>query len=151
MGCLLAVFAGFFPRIALVCLWIFTDDVDRAYDSFILPLLGLFFLPLTTLIYALVWAPGGTAHQKAQWLPGFATGELLPTIAVTEPESGGHVLAMSSTAVRDGGSYVLNGRNCFVGNSHIGDVHGVVVRTGPGSRGLTAFLVAVLIQRPDRI
>jgi hypothetical protein len=58
VGCLLAVFAGFFPRIALVCLWIFTNDVDRAYDSFIVPLLGLFFLPLTTLIYALVWAPG---------------------------------------------------------------------------------------------
>ena len=43
----------------------------------------------------------------------------------------------SATAAR----YVLNGRKCFVGNSHIGDVHGVVVRTGPGSRGLTAFLV----------
>ena len=67
MGCLLAVFAGFFPRIALVCLWIFTDDVDRAYDSFILPLLGLFFLPLTTLIYALVWAPGVGA-QGIDWV-----------------------------------------------------------------------------------
>ena len=83
----------------------------------------------------------GSERQKARWLPSFATGELLPTIAVTEPESGGHVLGMSSTAVRDGRSYVLNGRKCFVGNSHIGDVHGVVVRTGPGSRGLTAFLV----------
>jgi acyl-CoA dehydrogenase len=36
---------------------------------------------------------------------------------------------------------VLNGRKCFVGNSHIGHVHGVVTRTGPGSRGLSAFLV----------
>jgi alkylation response protein AidB-like acyl-CoA dehydrogenase len=83
----------------------------------------------------------GTERQKAQWLPAFATGEQLPTIAVTEPESGGHVLGMSSTAVRDGDDYVLNGRKCFVGNSHIGDVHGVVVRTAPGSGGLTAFLV----------
>ena len=83
----------------------------------------------------------GSESQKARWLPGFATGELLPTIAVTEPESGGHVLGMSSTAVRDGDDYVLNGRKWLVGNSHIGDVHGVVVRTGPGSRGLTAFLV----------
>src|SRR5919197_488952 len=83
----------------------------------------------------------GSKRQNAHWLPRFACGELLPTIAVTEPESGGHVLGMSSTAVRDGGSYVLNGRKCFVGNSHVGDVHGVVVRTGPGSRGLTAFLV----------
>ena len=48
----------------------------------------------------------GSERQKARWLPSFATGELLPTIAVTEPESGGHVLGMSSTAVRDGSSYV---------------------------------------------
>ena len=83
----------------------------------------------------------GTERQKARWLPALAAGELLPTIAVTEPESGGHVLGMASTAVRDGDSYVLNGRKWFVGNSHIGHVHGVVARTGPGSRGLTAFLV----------
>jgi alkylation response protein AidB-like acyl-CoA dehydrogenase len=83
----------------------------------------------------------GTEHQKARWLPAFAAGQLLPTIAVTEPESGGHVLGMASTAVRDGDSYVLNGRKCFVGNSHIGHMHGVVARTGEGSRGLTAFLV----------
>jgi acyl-CoA dehydrogenase len=81
----------------------------------------------------------GTERQKARWLPCFANGELLPTIAVTEPESGGHVLGMRSTATRDGGDYVLNGRKCFVGNSHIGDVHGVVVKTG--ARALTAFLV----------
>jgi alkylation response protein AidB-like acyl-CoA dehydrogenase len=83
----------------------------------------------------------GTEHQKARWLPAFAAGESLPTIAVTEPESGGHVLGMSTTAVRDGDAYVINGRKWFVGNSHIGHVHGVVARTGPGSRGLTAFLV----------
>jgi hypothetical protein len=57
VGCLLAVLAGLFPRIALVCLWIFTNEVDRAYDSFIVPLLGLLFLPLTTLVYALAWSP----------------------------------------------------------------------------------------------
>jgi hypothetical protein len=57
MGCLFALTAGFFPRIALVLLWIFTDDVDRAFDSFWIPLLGLIFLPLTTIMYALTWAP----------------------------------------------------------------------------------------------
>jgi acyl-CoA dehydrogenase len=83
----------------------------------------------------------GTEAQKGRWLPKFAGGELLPTIAVTEPSSGGHVLGMTTTAVRDGDAYVINGGKCFVGNSHIGHVHGVVTRTGPGSRGLTAFLV----------
>ena len=67
MGCLLAIFAGFFPRIALVCLWVFTNDVDHAYDSFIVPLLGLIFLPLTTLVYALAWSPGGGV-EGIEWL-----------------------------------------------------------------------------------
>ncbi|MFD8194437.1 acyl-CoA dehydrogenase family protein [Streptomyces wuyuanensis] len=83
----------------------------------------------------------GNEEQKKTWLPLIAAGECLPTIAVTEPESGGHVLGMSATAVRDGDDYVINGRKVYVGNSHVGDLHGVVVRTGPGSKGLTAFLV----------
>ncbi|AXK36730.1 acyl-CoA dehydrogenase [Streptomyces armeniacus] len=83
----------------------------------------------------------GNEEQKKAWLPAIASGDCLPTIAVTEPESGGHVLGMTSTAVRDGDDYILNGSKVFVGNSHVGDLHGVVVRTGPGSKGLSAFLV----------
>jgi acyl-CoA dehydrogenase len=83
----------------------------------------------------------GNAEQKNRWLPAVSEGSCLPTIAVTEPDSGGHVLGMAATAKRVEGGYVLNGRKVFVGNSHIGDLHGVVVRTGPGSRGLSAFLV----------
>jgi alkylation response protein AidB-like acyl-CoA dehydrogenase len=83
----------------------------------------------------------GTAEQQRRWLPRIAHGDCLPTIAVTEDHSGGNVLDMAATAVRDGDDYVLNGHKTFVGNSHVGDVHGVVVRTGDGSRGLTAFLV----------
>ncbi|MEU5400151.1 acyl-CoA dehydrogenase family protein [Streptomyces sp. NPDC005963] len=83
----------------------------------------------------------GNPEQKRTWLPSIAAGHCLPTIAVTEPDSGGHVLGMTATAVRDGDEYILNGQKVYVGNSHIGDLHGVVVRTGPGSRGLTAFLV----------
>jgi alkylation response protein AidB-like acyl-CoA dehydrogenase len=83
----------------------------------------------------------GSEEQKWQWLPRVASGDCLPTIAVTEPGSGGHVLGMTTSAVRDGDEYVLNGRKVFVGNSHVGDLHGVVARTGPGSKGLSAFLV----------
>lgn len=97
----------------------------------------------------------GSEEQKKEWLPAIAAGDCLPTIAVTEPGSGGHVLGMTSTAVRDGDDYVLNGHKVYVGNSHIGDLHGVVVRTGEGSRGLSAFLLeagtpgcTVLPQRP---
>ncbi|WP_419999622.1 acyl-CoA dehydrogenase family protein [Streptomyces boninensis] len=83
----------------------------------------------------------GSDVQKKTWLPAVAAGDCLPTIAVTEPESGGHVLGMTASATPDGDDYVLNGRKVYVGNSHVGDLHGVVVRTGPGSKGLTAFLV----------
>ncbi|MCH7230608.1 acyl-CoA dehydrogenase family protein [Glycomyces sp. L485] len=83
----------------------------------------------------------GNEVQKKTWLPAIASGRCLPTIAVTETVSGGHVLGMQTTAVRDGSDYILNGHKVFVGNSHVGDLHGVVVRTGPGSKGLSAFLV----------
>ncbi|GAA3770054.1 acyl-CoA dehydrogenase family protein [Streptomyces chiangmaiensis] len=83
----------------------------------------------------------GNDVQRRTWLPKVAAGDCLPTIATTEEGSGGHVLGMASTAVRDGDDYILNGHKVFVGNSHVGDVHGVVVRTGEGSKGLSAFLV----------
>jgi acyl-CoA dehydrogenase len=84
----------------------------------------------------------GTEQQKCRWLPAVSDGRCLPTIAVTERESGGHVLGMTTTAVRHGDFYVLNGRKVFVGNSHIGDLHGTVARTALGSGGLSAFLVS---------
>lgn len=83
----------------------------------------------------------GDEAQKRAWLPAVARGDCLPTIATTEPLSGGHVLGMTTSARREGDEYVLNGGKVFVGNSHVGDVHGVVVRTGEGSKGLSAFLV----------
>ncbi|KAF9102628.1 Leucine dehydrogenase [Mortierella sp. AM989] len=83
----------------------------------------------------------GNSEQKKHWLPSVCDGGCMPTIAVTEPESGGHVLGMSTTAERVAGGYILNGRKVFVGNSHVGDLHGVVARTGSGSGGLSAFLV----------
>jgi alkylation response protein AidB-like acyl-CoA dehydrogenase len=83
----------------------------------------------------------GTDEQKRKWLPRIAGGSCLPTIAVTEPGSGSYVLGIETTAQRVGGEYVLSGRKVYVGNSHVGDLHGVVARTGTGSRGLSAFLV----------
>src|SRR3990167_5767527 len=47
----------------------------------------------------------GTDEQKKDWLPRFASGETIPTIAMTEPDSGGHILGIESTAVRKGNEY----------------------------------------------
>ncbi len=59
-ACLLALAALISGRLALVLVWIFTPLVTRAFmGSFILPLLGLLFLPFTTLAYVLVWTPVG--------------------------------------------------------------------------------------------
>jgi len=59
MGCLLVLFAAFAPRVTLVILWIATNLVDRAFSGFLIPLLGLIFLPFTTLFYVLAWSAGG--------------------------------------------------------------------------------------------
>ena len=58
--CCLALIAGLIgPRIALFIWWVFGDKVDAAFDSWVWPLLGLIFLPWTTLAYVLMWSPVG--------------------------------------------------------------------------------------------
>jgi len=52
MGCLAGVIVLAMPRFVMVVLWIFTEYLSKAYDGWILPLLGFFFLPTTTLAYA---------------------------------------------------------------------------------------------------
>ena len=69
MGCLLAGIALFSVRFALILYWILDDDVERAFhDSFILPFLGLIFLPATTLVYALCWSYGGLDGFDFVWV-----------------------------------------------------------------------------------
>jgi hypothetical protein len=59
MGCLFALFGGAFPRLALLILWIaWPALVGAAFNTFLLPLIGLIFLPFTTLIYVIVFVPG---------------------------------------------------------------------------------------------
>src|ERR687889_1028513 len=59
VGCLFALFGGLFPRLALLILWIARPVlVEAAFNTFILPLLGIIFLPFTTLIYVIVYVPG---------------------------------------------------------------------------------------------
>jgi hypothetical protein len=59
MGCLFAIFAGIFPRLALFIIWIARPAmVNAAFHGFIVPLLGIIFLPFATLIYVLLYTPG---------------------------------------------------------------------------------------------
>jgi hypothetical protein len=55
MGCLLVLLAFISPRLVLILLWLFDDILSRAFDSWIIPLLGFFLLPWTTLTYVAFW------------------------------------------------------------------------------------------------
>jgi hypothetical protein len=58
MGCLLAIFVGMFPRIALVMFWIARPDrMDETFTTVIWPVLGIIFLPFTTVMYVLLYTP----------------------------------------------------------------------------------------------
>lgn len=67
MGCLFALIAILSPRLAVILLWLFTNYVDRAFSGWFLPLLGVIFLPWTTLFYILVDIAPGPIHV-AGWI-----------------------------------------------------------------------------------
>ena len=56
MGCFVVLFALISPRLALFALWLFSDLLSRAFDSWFVPFLGFFLLPWTTLAYAVMWS-----------------------------------------------------------------------------------------------
>ncbi len=68
--CLFAMLAGLFPRIAFAIYWIARPAaVDAAFDTLILPLIGLIFVPFTTLMYVLLWSPGvGVSGSDWIWI-----------------------------------------------------------------------------------
>ena len=84
----------------------------------------------------------GTAEQKRRYLPRMASGEIHAALALTEPEAGSDAGSLKTTATRRGDRYYLNGVKHFItGIPHAGLIT-VVARTGgPGSKGLSVFLV----------
>lgn len=79
----------------------------------------------------------------ARYLPRVRAGKAIAAFALTEPDHGSDVAAITTTARRDGGHYVLNGAKTYITNAGIADHYVVVARTGeaPGAKGLTAFLI----------
>ncbi len=67
MPCVAVLFALISPRLALVVVWLFSDILGRAYDSTIVPLLGFFLLPWTTLAYAVMWDAGSHRVSGLEW------------------------------------------------------------------------------------
>ncbi|MDT0304159.1 acyl-CoA dehydrogenase family protein [Streptomonospora wellingtoniae] len=84
-----------------------------------------------------------TEEQRRRWLPGFASGELITAIAMTEPGAGSDLQGISTSAVRDGDDYVLNGQKTFITNGINADLVIVVARTDPGAGAHGLSLLAV--------
>jgi acyl-CoA dehydrogenase len=86
----------------------------------------------------------GTDAQKEKYLPGIASGEIVTSFALTEPEAGSDSANVQTKAIRDGDHYVLNGSKRFITNANKAHLFTVMARTDPtkaGAGGVSAFLV----------
>jgi alkylation response protein AidB-like acyl-CoA dehydrogenase len=86
---------------------------------------------------------GTTDEQKARWLPGLASGELISAIAMTEPAIGSDLAGMKTTAIRDGDHYVVNGSKTFITNGINADVVITAVKTDPAERHRGMSLIII--------
>ncbi|QYY33999.1 acyl-CoA dehydrogenase family protein (plasmid) [Cupriavidus pinatubonensis] len=86
----------------------------------------------------------GTPEQQAAWLPRLATGEILASFALTEPDAGSDAGSLRTTAIKDGDHYVVNGTKRFITNAPQAGMFTLMARTNPdikGSAGVSAFIV----------
>ncbi|SDE87180.1 acyl-CoA dehydrogenase [Rhodospira trueperi] len=100
----------------------------------------------------------GTPEQKQDWLPRIASGEIITSFALTEPDHGSDAAGIRTRARRDGSDYVLDGTKRYITNAVRAGVFTVIARTDPdqpGADGLTAFIVpagtpGITVASPDR-
>ncbi len=98
----------------------------------------------------------GSDAQKAEWLPGIASGAIITSFALTEPGAGSDSASVQTKAVREGEVYRLTGTKRFITNADKASLFTVMARTGePGAKGVSAFLVpadlpGVSVGKPER-
>ena len=85
----------------------------------------------------------GSEDQKRHWVPRMVTGEVITAIAMTEPETGSDLQAITTSAIADGNELLINGRKTFITNGQNADLVIVVAKTDPseGSHGTSLVLV----------
>jgi len=81
--------------------------------------------------------------QRARWLPGLASGDLMSAIAMTEPGAGSDLAGIKTTAIRDGDDYVVNGSKTFITNGINSDVVVTAVKTNPSERHAGMSLIVI--------
>ena len=86
---------------------------------------------------------GGTEEQKKEWLPRYASGEVVAEACFTEPQSGSDVAGFRTYARKDGSDYVINGHKIWITNGSLCTMLPVVAKTDPagGTKGMSIFLV----------
>jgi alkylation response protein AidB-like acyl-CoA dehydrogenase len=82
-------------------------------------------------------------EQKQRWLPGIASGELITAVAMTEPGIGSDLASMTTTALRDGDTYVINGSKTFITNGINSDLVIVAAKTDPSQKHKGISLIVV--------
>ncbi len=98
----------------------------------------------------------GTADQKAEYLPRIASGELVVSFALTEPDAGSDAASLKTRGVKDGNDYLLSGTKRFITNAPRAGAFTLMARTeGPGAAGISAFIVpaglpGLSLGKPDR-
>lgn len=99
----------------------------------------------------------GTDEQRARYLPRLASGELIGSFALTEPDAGSDAMALRLSAERDDDHYVLNGTKRYITNAPIAGLFSVMARTAPERRAnsISCFLVeagtpGLIIGKPDK-
>jgi alkylation response protein AidB-like acyl-CoA dehydrogenase len=80
-------------------------------------------------------------EQKARWLPGVCSGDLVCALALTEPHAGSDLRGVRTRAVRDGDEYVLNGSKIFISNGATADLIIVLAITGEPRRDLSLLVI----------
>lgn len=85
----------------------------------------------------------GTPEQKKKYLPALASGDLIGSFALTEPDAGSDAMAIRTSAVKDGDHYVLNGTKRYITNAPVAGLFSVMARTAPERRAdsISCFLV----------
>jgi acyl-CoA dehydrogenase len=84
-----------------------------------------------------------TEEKKREWLPKFASGEMVGAVAMTEPGTGSDLQSIKTRAVRDGDHYVINGAKTFITNGFHCDLVVVAVKTDPDAGAQGVSLIAV--------
>jgi alkylation response protein AidB-like acyl-CoA dehydrogenase len=96
----------------------------------------------TVVLGAVPIMEAGTDAQKSEYLPKIASGEIIMTMALTEPSAKWTADGVTLEAKKEGDNYVLNGTKLFVPDAHVTDYMIVVARTdGSGEGGITCFIV----------